>query len=116
MLNPLLDQVLQICDAETHLWGTRLRPRALFIRIGKDKKGYKKLPRKPENVKWSWEEMYPSDEPCLVEFGALGRPLRGEQTKLATVMRVATKYALDKRVRAEKGLRGKLLDGVRLMY
>ena len=51
-----------------------------------------------------------------MEFGALGRPLRGEQTKLATVMRVATKYALDKRVRAEKGLRGKLLDGVRLMY
>jgi hypothetical protein len=115
ILNPLLNDVLRTCDAEAQLgtlvWGTSV----FCLRGAKGKKGYKKLPDKPKTVKkCSWEDMYPTSEPCFVDLRALGGPLTRKRAKLGTVMKGANKFALDKE-EFEKGFWEKLLDRVRIM-
>jgi hypothetical protein len=75
----------------------------------RNRRDYKKLPKKPEVVKtWSWEDMYPTSEPSLIVLVGAGRILIGRATRLGSIMNIVDHVAP-----AEPEIRARILDGVR---
>lgn len=66
----------------------------LHVAHSHTRRDYKKLPKKPEVVwKFSWEDMYPTAEPCIIVLIGASRILRGRETRLGSIMNIVDQVA-----------------------